>query len=467
MNELSKLFLFVSADKTEAFKALADKSAYANKIAFLAGTGEIWARNQIFGTNTSAELEGLQGAIDDLTAFVGALESTDAATVVGYLKKYADDAVAAEAGLRATAEKAITDRLDVIEGEGAGSIKKAEADAKAYADGLKAAIEGTLAEGDAKTIEALNDKIEGVAAAAKSYELKSVTVADETNVKEAWGLFDEDGAQSGSTIKIYKDSSLKEVKLEGQILKFTYILADGSESTVDVDVAAFLHESEFGDGLQVVEHVISVKKDAASEAFLSVSADGIKLSGVQDAIDAAESAAKGHADGLKSTIDAYTVNGKAISSNPVLGAGDIAYTESATVASAIAALEAAIGQGGSVESQISSAIAALNADVTSTNGTHVNVQVVETAGKITAVNITESDIASAQGLADLTALVGTAADGKDAATAFGKAAEAKAAADAAQGAADAAQDAADAAQADVDDVIAKLEAYNPWEEYQG
>lgn len=35
---------------------------------------------------------------------------------------------------------------------------------------------------------------------------------------------------------------------------------------------------------------------------------------------------KGSASGVKATIDAYTVNGKAISSNPVLIASDIALT---------------------------------------------------------------------------------------------------------------------------------------------
>lgn len=47
------------------------------------------------------------------------------------------------------------------------------------------------------------------------------------------------------------------------------------------------------------------------------------------------------------------------------------------------------------------AIQGLNADVSSTNGSKVTVQVVETAGKITNVNVTESDIASAAVLAEV------------------------------------------------------------------
>ena len=53
---------------------------------------------------------------------------------------------------------------------------------------------------------------------------------------------------------------------------------------------------------------------------------------------------------------------------------------------------------------------------------------VEAAGVITGVTVTESDIASAQELDNLEALVGTASDVATQSTAFGKAAEAKAAA---------------------------------------
>ena len=106
-----------------------------------------------------------------------------------------------------------------------------------------------------------------------------------TNVKEAYKLIDGNNTKHGDYIKIYKDSSLKTVVFEDQTLKFTYIYSDGSEDTVDVDVSAFLTENEYADGLQVVNHVISVKRDANSESFLSISADGIKLSGVQEAIN--------------------------------------------------------------------------------------------------------------------------------------------------------------------------------------
>lgn len=160
---------------------------------------------------------------------------------------------------------------------------------------------------DAQTIKGINERIDSVAGEAKSYSIAAVT-GDElaglgANVKEAYKLVDEDSAKSGEYIKIYKDSALQKVDLEGQELVFTYLLATGAEDVVRVDVSNFLAESEFKDGLQVVDHVVSVKVDATSETFLTVGEDGVKLAGVQDAINTAEGNAKSYADELKEEID--------------------------------------------------------------------------------------------------------------------------------------------------------------------
>lgn len=155
-------------------------------------------------------------------------------------------------------------------------------------DDAHVAVEGATV---AAQIESLAKSIKTTISNAKSYSIATISgeelTALGTNVKEAFKLVDEKGVQVGSTIKIYKDSSLKEVALSDQTLNFTYILADGSESTVGVDVSNFLAESEFKDGLEVVDHVVNVKVDAASEGFLTVGADGVKLSGVQTAINTA------------------------------------------------------------------------------------------------------------------------------------------------------------------------------------
>ena len=264
-----------------------------------------------------------------------------------------------ESGAVGSKIKANADAIGVLNGTGAGSVNKAVADAKAELVGDAAA--------DYNTLGKLEDKIQEVAGAAKSYEIVAVTEGLASNVKEAFKLVDEDGVQAGAQINVYKDSALKSITLEGaegskQELVYTYTLADGTEEVVRVDVSKFLAEAEFKNGLEVssVDGTVSVKIDEASEAFLSVSASGVKLSGVQNAID--------------------------------------------------------------------SKVSGLNANVSSAEGGKVKVNVVEAAGVITGVTVTESDIASAQELDNLEALVGTASDVATQSTAFGKAAEAKAAA---------------------------------------
>lgn len=156
-------------------------------------------------------------------------------------------------------------------------------------DSTHVAVSGTTV---ADQISSLAQSIKTTSANAKTYSVKKlteneVTALGDANVKEAYKLIDGGSNQVGDTIKIYKDSSLKSVALDGQTLNFTYILADGSESTVGVDVSTFLAESEFKDGLEVSNGNVSVKVDAASEGFLTVGADGVKLSGVQTAINTA------------------------------------------------------------------------------------------------------------------------------------------------------------------------------------
>ena len=125
--------------------------------------------------------------------------------------------------------------------------------------------------------EALGKRIDNAVTNAKTYSVVKVETGLTANVKEAFALVDEKGAQAGETIKVYKDSSLKEVVLDGQSLKFTYILADGSEKTVSVDVSNFLAQSEFKDGLQVSEAgEVSVKIGANvtdNKNFLELEAD--------------------------------------------------------------------------------------------------------------------------------------------------------------------------------------------------
>lgn len=317
---------------------------------------------EVYGT-TDADLRAIVARVTTLEGAVKTLNETTLPALEAALKKYADDAVAAEAKLARAAEEALDGRLDVIEGEGEGSIKKAVADAKAE-------LIGDATE-NGNTLGKLEDRIDTIVANEKTYSVvkmaaEEVAALSNANVKEAYKLIDEDKVAVGDPILVYKDSSLKSAAMgtdgDAQKLMLTYILADGSESVVPVDLSAFYAESETGDGLQVVDHVISVKRDATSEAFLTVGADGVKLSGVQAAID--------------------TAKGEAI----------------AAIAPAIAALDADVT---SAEKYTVTTTAEDGTESTEEVNHKVRVQVVEVDGVVTGVNVTESDIASAEKLAEV------------------------------------------------------------------
>lgn len=221
--------------------------------------------------------------------------------------------------------------------------------------------------------------------------LKStITITKETtgldsNVQEQYKLVGKDGVALGETIKIYKDSALQNVELSGQTLVFTYILADGSTKTQDVDISLFLSEEEYEDGLQVVGGKVSVKKATDSEDFLVVDEDGVAITGVQDAIDTAK------ADAISELKGTATTNGDTLGKleDRVKKVEDLVGTDSVA---------------DQIDTAISAAIDELDAEVTSTDGTFVTVKVTEVDGKITAVNVTENNIASADALnAEITA----------------------------------------------------------------
>lgn len=206
------------------------------------------------------------------------------------------------------------------------------------------AVEGNNA---AAQIASLATTLKTVQDNASKYKMVALTpqeiaaLSDE-NVKEAYKVVSYQGAETaqtvytqvGDTVKIYKDSSLKESYLgsdadtvnastgtvtkyayqlisdntqhitqeaynelsteqkalyepiNSQSLNFVYQLADGTYSLVKVDVSKFLAESEFKDGLYVSPSgEVSIKVDEQSDEYITVSENGLKLTGIKDALE--------------------------------------------------------------------------------------------------------------------------------------------------------------------------------------
>ena len=130
---------------------------------------------------------------------------------------------------------------------------------------------------------------------ANDVKLSAVTPTS-TTVKEEYALYNGNGVQLGDSIKIYKDQSLVSITLEdndgsgktGQYLKYTYIDVNGDTQSTYVNISSLLVEAEFKSGVTADNNgIVHGVVDSASEKFLTVGADGFKLSGVQDAINSA------------------------------------------------------------------------------------------------------------------------------------------------------------------------------------
>jgi hypothetical protein len=283
--------------------------------------------NNTIGTDTKAYVFDADGVPADVQAALDTLNGDE--TTEGSVKKAIKDAVE------------VLD-VDAIGGKGKVITTVSEEDGKisAVAEDLtssivartateatddKVAVDGTNTE---DAIASLATSIMEAKKSAATYSVAKVTEGLASNVREAYQLVQTVNSTStnvGEKILIYNDSSLKSVDLvdekpatdteaavKGQFLKFTYILEDGSDNIVYLDCSKFLVESEFKNGLEVsTEGEVSVKIDTTSEgaeSFLSVSEGGVKVSGVQDAIDDTVDAAKKELIG--DAADDYNTMGK-------------------------------------------------------------------------------------------------------------------------------------------------------------
>ena len=193
-------------------------------------------------------------------------------------------------------------------------------------DGTYATVEG---ENVSEQIASIAKTIKGITTTqANALKYRTVKLSDtevtelgESNVKDAYEVFaytgtwnanTNKGSKVGDTIKIYKDATIHKIYLgntgdkidettgvitsqttpkpseKTSSLNYAYIKADGKYAMAFIPVGNFLRESEFKNGLHVNENgEVSVKVDKNSEGFLTVGEAGVKVSGVQNAINTA------------------------------------------------------------------------------------------------------------------------------------------------------------------------------------
>lgn len=164
-----------------------------------------------------------------------------------------------------------------------------------------------------------------------------VTQSKRVRIYEPWGYQEENNYQSDENILLgYLDSFFAEVEYSTDDKKIHFYNKDGEEKAsldvsgfsssvvestnydtetkiltikfsngdvVEINLAELIDENEFGDGLQVIDGIVSVLVDGTSDPYLSVGEDGIKLHGVDTAIDAERERAISAETELQSAID--------------------------------------------------------------------------------------------------------------------------------------------------------------------
>ena len=99
---------------------------------------------------------------------------------------------------------------------------------------------------------------------------------------------------------LLKDGMINNVELttedKKKYLVITFNTDAGQTKPIKLDVSELIDVYTAGDGLTLTDRKFAVNKDSTSEDFLVVSSSGIKITGVQTAIDNAQQAAQDHAD---------------------------------------------------------------------------------------------------------------------------------------------------------------------------
>lgn len=143
--------------------------------------------------------------------------------------------------------------------------------------------------------------------------------------------FIKDGMLQNVELKVATPEEHVGTATTGTFLVFTFNTDAGSQP-INLDVTSLIDVYTAGNGIDVTGKKISAKIDPTTEKFLTVGADGIKLSGVQDAINAVKSEENAAINKIEASV------GLAEDGSHITTSGN--YTSGAsTIAGEIAALD--------------------------------------------------------------------------------------------------------------------------------
>lgn len=392
--------------------------------------------NEYVGTlseSDSKTLEAINDELDGIDTSITTLNG-DASTTGSVSKKINDAIDALDSSVSAAA--ADGDRYSVLTGvtEADGKLSaKTEVKLAAVAktgNAADVAITDTNSYFTSGTVEGALEELYSQSGSGSAVTVQEVTTDLGNGILKAYKIY-QGGTAAGNlkgTINIPKDlvvssgsivtgtwssDTFTEDQTQGTSAgKAIKLVIANQTAPLYINVADLIDIYTEGDGISVSSgNAISVELDSTSENFLSVSSNGLKLSGVQNAIDTAVGNKNVSATG-DSYVSASASNNEVTVATNVAnlaftqGSGSTASTLTGTQNTLVKGDDAASKVSSFTNARISEEIAKLGATEGSTtvaSGKHVAVQVTQANGKITGVTVTEDNIASASSFGAITA----------------------------------------------------------------
>ena len=302
-------------DAYDTIKKIADALVTIN------GSGE--------GSISKAEQDAKDYADAQITAAVQALDVADTAVAKSFVTEVSetDGKIAVKRGAITSKDKTV-----VI-----GDVADGGIDLKANVDGTTIVVNGetgVMSVASAALVQyvgqdaiAVSEEEEGEKTISLKLDAADKVLTQTTdgllaNINLTWSntaglkLIGKGGTEIATVpaTDFVKDGMLQNVELKtasaeepvggaqsGTFLVFTFN-TDAGGKVINLNVTSLIDVYTAGNGIEVTGKVISVKRDGSSEAFLTIGADGIKLSGVQDAINTAQQTVQGAIDKVESSV---------------------------------------------------------------------------------------------------------------------------------------------------------------------
>ena len=403
---------------------------------------------EIYGTSP-ADLTAAIGRIATLEGAVKTLNETTLPALKAELEKAIEDAVAAEAAIARKAEEDLGKRIDDLAAAAVSVAEGTNNHVKVTKSGTVYTVEGidiASAQGLADEIKRAGDeeaRIEGLVNTEKSRaEGEEARIEGLVNTEKGRAEGVEAGLQaaidtlngadtvSGSVakaVKDAKDSLLGGAQTLTDFAKVETAIAE-AEAAAKAAASVVVEGTAAGNNLTIVPTVgengattytvnlTDVASAAKVATLIGEDADKSVRTIANEEL-AKQLIAEGAAEALDSLQeiaqwiqdhpgDAAAMNDAIAQLQQDVDAIEAEYLTEADKTELTGAIATAKGEAiDAAAGNTTAAIQALDAEVTSTDGSKVTVKVTEVDGVITAVNVTENDIASAQALATLDAEV--------------------------------------------------------------